>query len=72
MASWVVTFTVKVGVSGPYALSDVIAEEVAVNLLETAGWSPLALTEAATATSDEMTQTEVLDTDMHTTTKWLS
>lgn len=72
MASWVVTFTVKVGVSGQYALSESIAEEVAINLLSQAGWSPESLAEIAVSTSDEMTQTELLDTNMSVQTKWLS
>jgi hypothetical protein len=72
MASWVVTFTIKVGVSGQYALSENIAESTALNLLESVGFTPTALTDASLALSDEMTQTEILDADIKVDTKWLS
>lgn len=72
MAEWVVTFTIKVGVSGVYALSENIAESTALNLLESVGFTPVALTDASLALSDEMTQTEILDADIQVQTKWLS
>lgn len=72
MAEWVVTFTIKVGVSGAYALSENIAESTALNLLESVGFTPVALTDASLALSDEMTQTEILDADIQVETKWLS
>jgi hypothetical protein len=72
MADWVVTFTIKVGVSGQYALSENIAESTALNLLESVGFTPTALTDASLALSDEMTQTEILDADIKVDTKWLS
>jgi len=72
MAEWVVTFTIKVGVSGAYALSENIAESTALNLLESVGFTPVALTDASLALSDEMTQTEILDADIQVQTKWLS
>jgi hypothetical protein len=72
MAEWVVTFTIKVGVSGAYALSEDIAESTALNLLESVGFTPVALTDASLALSDEMTQTEILDADIQVQTKWLS
>lgn len=72
MADWVVTFTIKVGVSGQYALSENIAESTALNLLESVGFTPTALTDASLALSDEMTQTEILDANIEVNTKWLS
>lgn len=61
MTDWNVKFVINIKVSGVYALTDVIAEEVATDLLETAGWTPHTLQHASDATNDEMTQTEVVD-----------
>lgn len=72
MSEWVVTFTLKVGVSGQYALSENIAESTVLNLLESVGFTPTTLTDASLALSDEMTQTEILDAKILTETKWLS
>lgn len=72
MSEWVVTFTIKVGVSGQYALSENIAESTALNLLDSVGFTPVALTDASLALSDEMTQVEILDADIQVETKWLS
>lgn len=65
MSQWVVTFTIKVGVSGQYALSENIAESTALGLLDSVGFTPEALTDASLALSDEMTQVEILNADIH-------
>lgn len=61
MSEWNVKFVINIKVTGAYALTDVIAEGVATDLLEAAGWTPHTLQHASDATSDEMTQTEVVD-----------
>lgn len=61
MSEWNVKFVINIKVTGAYALTDVIAEGVATDLLEAAGWTPHTLQHASDSMSDEMTQTEVVD-----------
>lgn len=61
MSEWNVRFVINIKVTGKYALDDVIAESVATDLLETAGWTPHTLQHASDMTNDDMTQTEIVD-----------
>ena len=64
MTTWDMTFSVKLTVSGAYALTKEIAEQTAISLLDSAGWTPHTLENAAEAASDEMTQTEIIEIDL--------
>jgi len=61
MSEWNVRFVINIKVTGKYALDDVIAEGVATDLLEAAGWTPHTLQHASDEMNDEMTQTEIVD-----------
>lgn len=64
MPEWDVTFTVKITVSGAYALTKEIAEQTAISLLDSAGWTPHTIQHASDALSDEITQTEIMEMDV--------
>lgn len=64
MTTWDLTFTVKLTVSGAYALTKEIAEQTAISLLDSAGWTPHTIQHASDALSDEMTQTEIVEMDL--------
>lgn len=62
MSEWNVRFVINIKVTGKYAVDDTIAEGVALDLIEAAGWfSPYTLQNTYDAMNDNMTQTEVVE-----------
>jgi hypothetical protein len=62
MSEWNVRFVINIKVTGKYTLDDTIAESVALDLIESAGWfAPHTLQLAYDEMNDNMTQTEVVE-----------